>query len=268
MKKREKIKSGIRKGSAKIKAGSRKIKEGSKKIKEKSKEVKVDVETKIVEHKFFLLGLIILLIFLFYNYLGEGIIFDLINSDINDTVNFLKSFGVWALLIFFIIAILEVVLAPIPSFVLFSAGGLLFGGFTGGLVALVGNTIGSLIAFFIAKRYGRELFKQAINRKQRERFDKYSVKYGGYALFILRLNPFTSTDVLSYLSGITKMPFKHFFLATFFGLLPLSFAQSYLGSDFIGDSNLFFAIFLLVTVLYISIFLYGIYYGRKKSSLE
>ena len=85
-KRREKIKSGIEKGSERIKAST-------KKLKQKSKEVKVNIETKIAEHKFFILILIILLVFLFYSYLREGIVFDLINSDIDNVVNFLRSFG-------------------------------------------------------------------------------------------------------------------------------------------------------------------------------
>lgn len=259
MKKRsEIIKSRIKKGSEKIKASSRKLKI-------KSEIVKLNLEDKIAEHKYFILALIVIFIFMFYNYLGEGIIFDLINSDIDDTVNFLRSYGDIALLIFFMIAIIEVILAPIPSFVLFSAGGLLFGGLVGGLVALIGNTIGSIIAFLISRSFGRKIIKRAVNQKLMNRFDGYTMRYGGYALFILRLNPFTSTDILSYIAGITKMPFRHFILATFFGLLPLSFAQSYLGSNFIGNSNILFAIFLFVTIIYIALFLYGIYYGRKKA---
>lgn len=260
IKRSDKIKSGIRKGSEKIK-------ESSRKLKEKSIEVRTDLKIKIAEHRLFILIVTLLLIFLFYNYLQEGIVFDLINSDIEDTVNFLKSFGNYALFVFFIIAVIDSVIAPLPSFVLFSAGGLVFGGFVGGLVALMGNFTGSILDFWLARRYGREFFKDVINEKQRIRFDKYSEKYGGLALFILRLNPFTSTDVLSYMAGFTNMPWKHFMLATFFGLAPLSFAQAYLGYGFIGSSNLFFGIFLLVTVIYVALFLYGIYYFGKRRNI-
>jgi len=260
---KKKIQEKRKKIEEKIKKSSERIKVESIKIRDKSKKIERNIRYKIIEHRVFLSIVIILLLTLLYNYIQKGFIYNLINSDTESIVSLLRSSGKFAILVFFIITIFEVIFAPLPSIVLFSAAGVVFGGFLGGLIGLIGNLVGSIIAFLIARRYGRHIFEKIINEKQLARFDKYSEKYGAFALFILRLNPFTSTDVFSYLSGFTNMKLTHFIIATLFGLAPLSFAQSYLGNRFIENSEAFLAISFVVTILYLMLFLYGIYLGRK-----
>jgi uncharacterized membrane protein YdjX (TVP38/TMEM64 family) len=47
-------------------------------------------------------------------------------------------------------------------------------------------------------------------------------------ILLLRLNPLTSTDLLSYAAGLTRIPTWHVMLATGLGMAPLCFAQSWL----------------------------------------
>jgi uncharacterized membrane protein YdjX (TVP38/TMEM64 family) len=51
---------------------------------------------------------------------------------------------------------------------------------------------------------------------------------GFWMILLLRLNPLTSTDLLSYAAGLTRIPTWHVMFATGLGMAPLCFAQSWL----------------------------------------
>jgi uncharacterized membrane protein YdjX (TVP38/TMEM64 family) len=201
-----------------------------------------------------LLIILIVIAWFSYSYFSQGIIYDAINSDVGSVVDFMNSFGFWAWLIFILLVILEVVLAPIPPLVLYVAAGFVFGAFLGGVLTLIGNLIGAGIDFFIAKRYGRGIVVKKTNKKVREKFDKFSEKYGGFAIFLLRINPATTSDLVSYLAGLTKMKFWRFILWTGLGLIPMIFIQTYLGDVFLRDYPVLSAIFIILSILYLLVF--------------
>jgi uncharacterized membrane protein YdjX (TVP38/TMEM64 family) len=159
------------------------------------------------------------------------------------------------------IVILEVVVAPIPGAILYTIGGILFGSFIGGTLALLANIIGAAIAFYI----GKSLVFYEGETEKRDFLDKMVNKYGGYAIFLLRINPLTSSDVFSFLSGFLKMNFKKFMIGTTLGLLPLIYFQSYLGGEIFTQNQTLFNIFIIASVIYIIIFIYFI---LNKNSLK
>lgn len=81
-----------------------------------------------------ILIILLLCLIFFYSYYSRGIIYSISNSDQESVINFIDSFGVFSYVIFILIVILEVVLAPIPALALYVAGGALFGTFLGGLL--------------------------------------------------------------------------------------------------------------------------------------
>ncbi len=220
----------------------------------------------IKKHWLFILILIILLTWVVYSYFSGGIFHLLAMSDIDSVVAFINSFGILAVIIFLLLVILEVILAPIPPFVLYVAGGIIFGAFLGGTITLLGNVLGAVFAFLIARKFGRNLVEKKVNKKLRERFDNFSKKYGGWALFLIRLNPFTTSDLFSYLAGLTNMRLRTLVISTGLGLIPLIYIQTYLGDIFVRDNPFLFFLFLAVSLIYLLLFLYGLWYLviRKK----
>lgn len=217
------------------------------------------------EHWFFISILILFLGFVFYSYFTEGIFYLLATSDINSVVEFVNSFGIFAILVFVLLVILEVILAPIPPLVLYVAGGILFGAFFGGTLTLIGNVLGAVIAFLIARKYGRKFVEKKIPEKFVKNFDSFSNKYGAFTLFLLRINPITTSDIFSYLAGLTKMRLRTLILSTALGLAPLIYFQTYVGHFFVRDNPLLFLIFLAIGIFYLILFIYGlIYFARKR----
>jgi uncharacterized membrane protein YdjX (TVP38/TMEM64 family) len=122
-----------------------------------------------------------------------------------------------------------VVISPIPSLPLNIAAGAFFGPIAGTLYSASGALGGAVISFMIARLLGRELI---------ERFASGHINFCSACsdklltkiIFFSRLLPFFSFDVISYGAGLTKITLKKFALATFFGMIPLTFIYNYFGS--------------------------------------
>lgn len=50
-------------------------------------------------------------------------------------------------------------------------------------------------------------------------------------VFLTRLAPFISFDVISYAAGLTKLTLLRFFIATLMGIIPISFMLAHFGSE-------------------------------------
>jgi uncharacterized membrane protein YdjX (TVP38/TMEM64 family) len=214
-----------------------------------------------------LIILILVAAWFIYSYFTQGIIYHTINSDVNSVVNSVNSFGFWSYFIFVLLVVLECVLAPIPPLVLYIAGGILFGAFFGGLLTLFGNILGAGIDFFIARKYARGIIEKEVDEKLRMKFDDFSTKYGGFSIFLLRINPLTTSDLVSYLAGLSKIKAKSFLIWTTIGLIPLIFIQTYLGEFFIKQSPILYSLVIAMSILYLVLFLYLIVmaFGKKKN---
>jgi uncharacterized membrane protein YdjX (TVP38/TMEM64 family) len=211
-----------------------------------------------------ILILVFLILIFYYSYASKGIIYSISHSDENALANFLDSFGIFSYLAFVILVILEVVLAPIPALALYVAGGVLFGTFLGSILTLIGNLIGAFIAFWIARKLGREFVEKRTDTKMRKKFDNFAEKYGGFALFLLRINPFTTSDIFSYIAGLSKMKVKTFLLGTGLGLAPMIFVQAYLGETFVKNHHMLYIILIWISLAYLLIFLYLIFRTMSK----
>lgn len=216
-------------------------------------------------YRVFLISLLILSLVLFIDYLIGGVSHYLFARDVHELGLIIESFGLIGPVIFIIFVILEVMLAPIPGFILYVTGAAIFGWIWGAVLVLVGNMIGATLCFYLAKYLGRDYIELKISKRRIDIFDKYSDKYGGYAIFFLRINPFTSSDVVSYAAGFSNMPYKDFFLGTLLGIAPLAFIQTYFGNTLLDLSPKFYWIFLGLSLAYFFAMIYLIYAATRDS---
>lgn len=223
----------------------------------------LEYKLKLKHHIFFII-LIVLTILLLIDFFTDGITHSIIYSDVNDLYNTFYTLGFLGPVVFVLLVAIEVMLAPIPGFIFYVTGAVLFGWIWGGVLTLVGNMIGSTFAFYLANCLGRDYVEKKMSEKKLHLFDKYADRFGGWAIFLLRINPFTSSDIFSYTAGLSKMPFKDFFLGTLLGLLPLSFAQTYFGENIIEASSQFYWLFLCISIVYFFATIYFIYITSKK----
>lgn len=209
----------------------------------------------------------LLIIYIFFSIKNQGLFYQIFNSDLSDMTNYIASYGKLAPLMLLILIIIEVVAAPIPGMILYVAAGTILGSFYGGLVSFIGNIIGSMICFYLAWK-GRTFFFKRTKSDMLETFDHYSLRFGGLAIFFLRLNPFTSSDIVSYLAGFSKMRFRQFIIGTSLGLLPITFISSYLGGEIITSHPILYKIFVFVSILYFAGAIYLLYLTKTFEKIK
>ena len=161
----------------------------------------------------------------------------------------LGRFGVAAPLVFMVVMALAVVISPIPSLPLDIAAGAFFGPVLGTLYAAVGALGGAVLSFLLARFLGRDLIERFLSGHINfctQCSDKVLAKI----VFISRLIPVISFDIISYGAGLTKMSLLIFSLATFFGMLPLTFAYTTFGASFTIGFGWATALGLVVVLLF------------------
>lgn len=143
----------------------------------------------------------------------------------------LSRWGAFAPAVYVAAVVVEVLVAPIPGTLLYAPAGALFGGLQGGALSLIGNTIGAAIACAV----GRSLGEQAVARRlegSRLAGHVEAIRARGFwVVLLLRLNPLTSSDLVSYTAGALGVPVSRVALGTFIGMAPLCFAQAYLAEQ-------------------------------------
>ncbi|APZ96350.1 TVP38/TMEM64 family protein [Fuerstiella marisgermanici] len=146
---------------------------------------------------------------------------------------FFDDFGVWSPLVYVMFVTVEVVIAPIPGLMLYAPGGILFGPLLGGSLALIGNVLGAGIACSVTRSIGGSWLSRFFAEDKLERTQTLIESRGGWLVFLLRLNPLTSSDLVSYAAGFTRLPVWNVMIATAFGMAPLCYAQAWLSEGLI-----------------------------------
>lgn len=188
---------------------------------------------------------------------SEGLLFDLLRADqaadwkVARLQAFFESFGPLAPVVYVAFVTVEVVVAPIPGVMLYAPGGVVFGGFLGGLLSLLGNVLGAGIACAITRRLGSNWLTRLFSEEALEKAQHELDRRGGWLIFLLRVNPLTSSDLVSYAAGFTRIPIWKVMLTTMCGMAPLCFGQAWLAESlFVAYPELLYPL-LIAGALYI-----------------
>ncbi len=161
----------------------------------------------------------------------------------------LSEVGSFAPFAYMLIMAAAVVVSPIPSLPLDIASGAFFGPFLGTMYSSLGALGGAVISFLIARTLGRELVERFLGGHINF-CEACSDKLLAKIVFLARLLPMVSFDIVSYGAGLTKMTLKGFAVATFFGMLPLTFIYNYFGSVFVVGKSLAVILGMALVVLF------------------
>jgi len=149
-------------------------------------------------------------------------------STLDAVRTFVLGYGAWAPMVYVAAVTVEVLVAPIPGALLYAPAGAIFGGFLGGTLSLIGNVLGAAIACWLATTFGQGRLARHASSAQLARIRERLQREGAWVIFLLRLNPLTSSDLVSYAAGLAEIPVRHVALGTFLGMIPQCYAQAYL----------------------------------------
>ncbi|SDL92344.1 TVP38/TMEM64 family protein [Bacillus sp. OK048] len=190
-------------------------------------------------------------------YLGQGGARDTINqaiiylkdANVEGFKEYLLSFGSLAAVISGLMMVFQSIIAPLPAFVITFANGLLFGWGLGAILSWSSAMVGAILCFYLAKFLGRPVVEKMVTKKALTWWDQFFDKYGKHAVFIARLVPIVSFDLVSYAAGVTSISFWQFFWATGLGQLPATILYSYLGQNATSTVQILFFLFTIVIAL-------------------
>jgi len=174
-------------------------------------------------------------------------------TDREQTKAFIASFGTGAPVVFILIQILQVLLAPFPGEATGFIGGFLFGATKGFLYSSIGLTVGSLINFTIGRFLGKRFVRKLIPQAHLERMDNLVRHQGVIVLFGLFVFPGFPKDYLCLFLGLSAIPLKIFIILTAIGRMPGTLMLSLQGSYIFEQSYGWFA--FIVSVCLVLIFL-------------
>src|SRR5687768_17330463 len=112
-----------------------------------------------------------------------------------------ESFGP---LLFFLVILTEVIVAPIPGGVIAFLGSAQLGFWTAWPILYVGNVIGSNVLFHLARRFGRPFVERHTNAKQRRKYER-ALERHPRLLWIPYAFPVFPIDVISALLGVSGL---------------------------------------------------------------
>lgn len=124
---------------------------------------------------------------------------------------------------------LAVIISPIPSLPLDIAAGAVFGPLRGAMYAVLGAEVGAITSFFIGRAVGREVLTRLLHINIAF-CEKCSDRHLAIFVFLSRLTPIFSFDLISYGAGLTNMSIRVFALVTLLGMIPPTLALTYAGS--------------------------------------
>lgn len=132
----------------------------------------------------------------------------------------ITSYGAYSPLIYILIQVLQVVVAPIPGGLIEFMGGYLFGVKAGFLYSMIGVILGSCLAFGLARIFERVAVEKFVHIRTMKKFD-YLIGHEGVILsFLLFLIPGFPKDALCYILGLTPMHLGIFLIISTLGRIP------------------------------------------------
>lgn len=190
----------------------------------------------------------------------------LASADVNRVVEFIRSYGAYAMAISFVLMVFQSLIAPLPAFLITFANAAVFGWWQGALLSWSSAMVGAMLCFFIARALGRDTVEKIAGKGVLKGVEAYFTKYGSKTILVCRLLPFVSFDAVSYFAGLTSIGFWSFVLATGLGQLPATIVYSYVGGMLTGGVKYFVTALLCIFALSAGVAIVkGLYTERQKA---
>ncbi|MCR5482456.1 MAG: VTT domain-containing protein [Clostridia bacterium] len=133
-------------------------------------------------------------------------------SSVEDFRLLMESFGLAAPLVLTVIQAFQVVVPVLPGYLGCIVGAIAFGPWVGFLCNYVGISVGSIIAYYLGKKYGIDIVLTFFSEKQFYKWQSRIEKSKSYTwfLFLAILLPLFPDDFFCYFSGLIKMDSRKF----------------------------------------------------------
>lgn len=140
----------------------------------------------------------------------------------------------WAPFVFVLVYVTTTALG-LPGSVVTIVGGVVFGFGWGALYNSIGANIGANAAFGLARMLGRDGVERIVGKRIR-RLNNAMLRHGLIGLLALRLIPLVPFNALNFGSGLTRLRWREYIIATMVGILPGTLVYTFFADALVRGS--------------------------------
>lgn len=179
---------------------------------------------------------------------------DEVKDLVFNVVNFMQSMGIFG---GFILIWFESIIPILPLSVFISLNMLSFGNILGFIISYIATVIGCVCSFgifrnFLSNKY--ELFIKKNNLKKVEKITNRISNIDFNALVVLLACPFTPAYFINVAAGLSKIPFRKYFVSLLISKLALIYFWGYIGVNFLESVEnpiVLVRIFIIILLAYL-----------------
>lgn len=133
--------------------------------------------------------------------------------DVEAVRGWVEQFGFWGIFVFILVKSLALIIAPIGGTPIYIMGSVVYGPFLGFVYAFIGDMLGAVVSFYLARRFGRAWVDRMFSDKEEgmivkllNMFTTWKGVLVGHIFFV------TFPDILNYAAGLSRVSFKTYML--------------------------------------------------------
>lgn len=215
--------------------------------------------------------MILLVLFFSINYFADGFFENTfamaINGDVNGLVEYLRSFGNWAIVISFLLDVLINAGSIFPSIFLSTANGLIFGLPLGILISWLAETTGVVISFLLMRFLFRNAAEKIIAKSNSlKHIDAASGEHGLKWMAFARALPYFPSGILTAIGALSSISIRDYIIANLIGKFPSTALEVVIGHDVVNFKQNMDRLAVLITAVAVIFFVYSRYTKKNKVS--
>ena len=190
-----------------------------------------------------------------------------ISGNVNGLVEYLRSFGPWAIVISFVLDVLINAGSVFPSIFLSTANGLIFGLPLGITISWLAETTGVVISFFLMRFFFRNTAEKLIEKSNSlKHIDEASSKHGLEWMAFARALPYFPSGILTAVGAVSSISARDYIIANLIGKFPSTALEVVIGHDVVNFQEHSQRLTLLIIAVGLIFFIYKkwFYKGGKK----
>lgn len=154
------------------------------------------------------------------------------NMKLEDIQGWLDRYSALGPLPGIALPLLEALLPFLPLVVFVVANASAYGMWAGFLYSWIGACLGSLLVFYLARKFGNKYGDRIRKRfPKSEKFFGYVERRGFTPIFLLSCFPFSPSALVNISAGLSRMPVHTFLVSIALGKAVMIFTLSFLGHD-------------------------------------
>lgn len=184
-------------------------------------------------------------------------------GSMEETIAYINSFGIWAMVVSFLIDVLINALGFLPSIFVSTANGVLFGVIPGVIISWLAETVGVILSFLLMRTVLRDSAERLIKKSPYlTKLDEFSGAQGFKLMLIARTIPYFPSGILTALGAVSRISVRDYAIANLIGKFPSTALEVIIGHDVVSLET---HLMRLTIIVFAATAVYGgIWYWQRK----